>query len=71
MFRQLGNFTKTRTVQVQNSMLSIIRSSFKTARGGSRRSDLSKGGGGQINNINGIKEEKKGLTNNSKNSVSE
>ncbi|CAL5201044.1 unnamed protein product [Lathyrus oleraceus] len=71
MFRLLGNFTQTRPVQVQNSMLSLIRSSFKTARGGSRRSDLSKGGGGQINSNNGTKKETKGLTNNNKNSVSE
>ncbi|CAK8534968.1 unnamed protein product [Lathyrus sativus] len=71
MFRQLGNFTKTRTVQVQNSMLSLIRSSFKTARGGSRKSELSKDNGGQINSINGTKEETKGLTNNNKYSVSE
>jgi len=42
----------------------------RTIRGGSRRTDLTNGDGGQINNI-GTMKEKKGLGNNSKKSDSE
>ncbi|AES66535.1 hypothetical protein MtrunA17_Chr2g0315261 [Medicago truncatula] len=62
MVRLLGNFTQEKLVQVLNSsMSSQVRSSFKTTRGGSRRSDLSNGSGGQINNI-GTKKEKEGVS---------
>ncbi|AES66534.1 hypothetical protein MTR_2g075490 [Medicago truncatula] len=70
MVRLLGNFTQEKLVQVLNSMSSQVRSSLKTTRGGSRRTDLSTGNGGQINNI-GTKKEKKGLENNSNISDSE
>ncbi|AES66533.1 hypothetical protein MtrunA17_Chr2g0315251 [Medicago truncatula] len=65
MVRQLRSFTLTSLDQVLNSMSSIFRSSFR-ARGGPRRSELSKGPGPQINSI-GTKNEIKGLANNSKN----